>query len=351
MGLVSPKDVENFTKEKFPEYSKEEKEMLKKVYSPEQIKALEAGEAAIDPNDLTVQGRLRRDPYKLPYIDDFRDIQPVVDRRPRNKSPPDSNAKFMNLDEFTDDMIKWASESEGTAKKGPVKKLEDFIPAGFKGMPEAKWPSEARQVAAERYTKYLEAQAKEAEEGGPNRHEFFDYLLNRSSMTDDNLQSNSLLAPALPNKVPGVAGLYNNPIDPEDEGLDDTGAYKDLKRKTGMSVKEILNTRVKILVQRSVSNQTRLGKIRSWSVLAVAGNKDGWLGLGMAKSTEPTIATDKAKQLAIRNMQPIPRYENRTIYGNVEGKSGGTIVQLFSRPPGSSIPPPLIRIRRVVKLT
>ncbi len=87
-----------------------------------------------------------------------------------------------------------------------------------------------------------------------------------------------------------------------------------------MSVKEILNTRVKVLVQRSVSNQTRLGKIRSWSILAIAGNRDGWLGLGMAKSTEPTIATDKAKQLAIRNMRPIPRYENRTIYGNVGGQ-------------------------------
>ncbi len=96
----------------------------------------------------------------------------------------------MNLDEFADDMINWASEGKDAVKR-PSKTLEDFIPAGFKGIPEAKWPPEARQVAAERYTKYLEAQAKEAEEGGPNRHEFFDYLLNRSSMTDNNLQSNS----------------------------------------------------------------------------------------------------------------------------------------------------------------
>jgi ribosomal protein S5 len=31
---------------------------------------------------------------------------------------------------------------------------------------------------------------------------------------------------------------------------------------------------------------------------------------------------------AIRNMQPIPRYENRTIYGDVKGKVGATELQL-----------------------
>ncbi len=87
MGLMSQKDMETFAKDKFPEYTKEEKDMLQKVYSPEQIEALEAGEVAIDPNDLTIQGRLRRDRLQAPYIDDFRDIQPIVDKRPRNKTP------------------------------------------------------------------------------------------------------------------------------------------------------------------------------------------------------------------------------------------------------------------------
>ncbi|KAG9981445.1 hypothetical protein KCU78_g21479, partial [Aureobasidium melanogenum] len=35
-----------------------------------------------------------------------------------------------------------------------------------------------------------------------------------------------------------------------------------------------------------------------------------------------------------RNMKPIPRYENRTIFGEVEGKVGASVVQLSSRPPG-----------------
>ncbi len=334
MGLVSQKDLENFTKEKFPSYTPEEKEALKKVYSPEQIAALEAGEAAIDPKDLTIQGRLRADPYRLPYLDDFRDIEPIVDKRPRSHPPPDSKAKFMNLDEFTDDLIEWADEIGNKKKPALTKTLDDFIPQGFRDIPEAEWPPEARQVAADRYAKYVEKVAKQGVEGGPNDHEFFSYLLDRSSMTDNNRKSNSLLAPALPNKVPGVAGLYNNPIDPEDDGLDDTGVYKDLKKRTGMSVKEILNIKAKSLVTRYVTNQTRLGKIQSSSVLVIAGNRNGWLGMGMAKSTEPAAAAEKAKQLAIRNMRPVPRYENRTIYGNVEAKVGATVVKLYSRPPG-----------------
>src|ERR1700761_8639650 len=48
---------------------------------------------------------------------------------------------------------------------------------------------------------------------------------------------------------------------------------------------------------------------------------------------------------AIRNMKPIPRYEERTIYGDVTAKVGAVVVQLSSRPPGISFPPQYIQIR------
>ncbi|KAK3943447.1 hypothetical protein QBC46DRAFT_33203 [Diplogelasinospora grovesii] len=339
MGLVSEEKVANFSAEKFPRYTKAELAELAKRYSPEQMKALEAGEAAIDPKDLTIQGRLRVDPYRMPYIDDFSDIQPIIDRRPKHRQPPpDPMARFMNVDEFTKDLIEWADKFETGDVTGTLKKLSDFVPDQFRDVPEGQWPGKVRDTAHKNFAAYLEAESQrskeDVEKGGPTDADILEYILERSAMTDGNRPSNSALAPALPNKVPGVAGLYKNAIDAADEGLDDSGVYQDLKRRTGMSVREILDVSVKTLVVRRVVNQTRLGKVASNSVLTVAGNKNGWLGLGIAKSTEPALASQKSALLAIRNMRPIARYENRTIYGNVDAKIGGSIVQLFSRPPG-----------------
>jgi len=41
-----------------------------------------------------------------------------------------------------------------------------------------------------------------------------------------------------------------------------------------------------------------------------------------------------ARLAAIRNLQPIPRYEERTIFGDVKGKVSAVEVKLFARPPG-----------------
>ena len=101
-----------------------------------------------------------------------------------------------------------------------------------------------------------------------------------------------------------------------------------------MSVRDILSLFTKPLVSRFVVNQTRLGKVRSASVMVIAGNGNGRLGLGMAKSADFGTASMAARALAIRNMKPIRRYENRTIYGTVKVKISGTIVELRARPPG-----------------
>ncbi|KAK3989794.1 hypothetical protein QBC44DRAFT_326543 [Cladorrhinum sp. PSN332] len=341
-GEFDEKKLNKFTKKKFgPKFTPEEMTELSKIYSPEQIAAIEAGEAAINPTDLTIQARLRDDAYALPYLDDFAEHQPIIDKRPQNKPPPDPEARFMNLDEFTEDLIKWADQFRSGDVTGGMKKVVDFVPEQYKKVAEGQWPGSVRDQAHKDFRAYLQAQVDRAakKEGadagnGPTDADVLQYILERSTMTDGNRRGNSSLAPALPRKVPGVAGLYKTAIDPEDEGLDETGVYQDLKRRTGMTVKQILNLRTKRLVHRFVSNQTRLGKIQSSSIMFVAGNGDGWLGIGMAKSTEATIAAVKARLMAIRNMQPIRRYEDRTIYGNVTGKVSGTVVELSARPPG-----------------
>ena len=40
-------------------------------YTPEQMKAIEVGEKAIDTEDMIRQGRFRTDPMRIDYIDDF----------------------------------------------------------------------------------------------------------------------------------------------------------------------------------------------------------------------------------------------------------------------------------------
>ncbi|KAK0705319.1 ribosomal protein S5, C-terminal domain-containing protein [Lasiosphaeris hirsuta] len=341
MGLVTNQKIDKWAAKKFPKYTPEEMEELSKNYSPEQIAALEAGEASIDPRDLTIQGRLRTDSYRMPYIDDFADIQPIIDKRPRRQPPPDPMARFMNLDEFTEDLVAWSQSLCKGEKTGKLKRLEAFVPQEFKKVPEGEWPAGVRADAVSKYTTYIEDEAFKAKlstqdgsNDGPSDADVLEYILERSSMTDNNLKSNSSMAPALPNKVPGVAGLYKNAVDPEDRGNDEEGIYQDLKKRTGMTLDQILKITVKTVVTRYVTNQTRLGKIQTCNIIALAGNRDGWLGIGVASSVEFQIAKRKAELLAIQNMQPIRRYEDRTIYGNVEAKISGTVVRLNARPPG-----------------
>jgi small subunit ribosomal protein S5 len=346
LGLTTPEAIDNFSKKAFPDFTPEEKEYLQQTYSPEQMASIEAGESTIDPQDLAVQGRLRNDPYRMPYIEDFSVIQPVIDRRPKTKPAPNPNAKFMDVEEFTEDLIEWAQKFFPEHGK-EAKTLKDFVWEEYKDKPEAEWPEQAMKKAKKGYEEYMKKAEDEGvidvEKMGPKDLDVLDYLMNRSTMTDQGRGSNSALVPGLPKEIPGVAGLYNRNVDPEDEGLDDEGNYTDLKKQTGMSLRNILQIKTKQLVTRYVSNQTRLGKIQSIHCMYIAGNQNGWLGVGSAKSTEPSIASLKAKLNAIKNMRPIARYENRTTYGNVESKVSGTIVRLNSRPPGMFCPPLLFQ--------
>ena len=58
------------------------------------------------------------------------------------------------------------------------------------------------------------------------------------------------------------------------------------------------------------------------------------MGIGEGKATEFADARTQAQYNAIRNARPIPRYEDRTIYGDVKVKMGAVEVELMTRPPG-----------------
>ena len=92
------------------------------------------------------------------------------------------------------------------------------------------------------------------------------------------------------------------------------------------------------MVFHRVVNQTRMGKIQRYYALNIAGNGNGLLGIGEGKSAEPGDAGQIATYMALRNLEPIPRYEARTIYGVVNVKMGAVELVLRTAPPGENLP-------------
>lgn len=133
--------------------------------------------------------------------------------------------------------------------------------------------------------------------------------------------------------IPEIKDPVLKPTDDDVEG----DVFKKLSARTGMPVGELRNLRTRLMVSHSVTNQTRMGKIRKIYALAVAGNGNGLLGIGEGKSVESEDAIRQATYMAMRNMEPIPRYEGRTIYGDVKVKQGAVEMKLFTRPPGFGV--------------
>ncbi|CAM1504134.1 Fc.00g017250.m01.CDS01 [Cosmosporella sp. VM-42] len=371
MGLLKPEVMDKYQKEKFPDYSAEEKELLHKNYTPAQLEALEAGEKAVDPKDLAIQGRLRSDPYRPAYIEDYTVLDPRYDMKPEIEGTP-REAQWLDKSEWIDN---YGERMRKLTDKKTSDQLVRAMVRAFRKVKESKGEElidltedELRDIEndpelAKRYIieEVPDAEATDKESDILTRAQAMklDEAIDEEWKKElDKITSFSHQSEVEPSnieliedgpagidraysaeaadlgKVPGVEGLYKTAADPEDQGQDDAGKFQEIKRLTGMSLKDIRSLVTKGLVTRWVSNQTRLGKVRSTSVVAIAGNGNGRLGLGMAKSTEPGVAEETAQMLAIRNMRPVRRYENRTIYGKVTSKISGTVVELSSRPPG-----------------
>lgn len=263
-------------------YSKDEWKALAQIYTPEQLQAIEAGEAAIDRDDLMRQGALREDSFALPYFEDLSQVHPVVDKPIRApESNYDPNLRYKEEDELLDDIVEWGKNLPEDPEQ--LERL-DWI----------KFRDNVRLTVG-----------KEEAERNPR----------------------SYIAPELPT----IKGLRRRS---SEDDIDPT--VRRLMLQTGYSTETIYSFRVKLLVMHRVVNQTRMGKVQSLYYLAIAGNGKGLLGIGEGKSTEAEDGRKQASWAAIRNMVPIPRYENRTIFGDVKGKVGATEVEVMSRPPGRS---------------
>ncbi|KAI9744870.1 MAG: 28S ribosomal protein S5, mitochondrial [Claussenomyces sp. TS43310] len=307
MGLISKSPNVSPASVGLKSYTDAEKATLSKLYTPEQIRAVEAGEEAIDLGDVLQQGRARTDPYVLKYLDDLSQVKPILDKRIREKSTIPANAKWLDQEEVAEDIAEWMArewhEYENNASMSLPDNFDDMTP---------------EQVDAMK----------------PNRLDFLKYMEEATSMTGGGKRGTSVLAPTL-GKIPSVEAMHQkSEVERDNEKYDPDGKYTAVLKQTGLRIKEVRELKMKVLVRHRVVNQTRLGKISSMYVLAIAGDGQGSLGIGEGKNQEPEDAIDMARRAAIRNMKPIPRYEERTIFGDIEGKVAGSEVRLMARPPG-----------------
>ncbi|KAI0716711.1 hypothetical protein C8Q76DRAFT_725299 [Earliella scabrosa] len=87
-------------------------------------------------------------------------------------------------------------------------------------------------------------------------------------------------------------------------------------------------------VVRFVKQQTGKGKIERFSMLIVVGNGKGLVGLGEGKGMDYQAALNKAFPQAVRNMDYVERFEDRTLWTEMEDKFGSTRIILRPRPVG-----------------
>lgn len=326
-GITTPRRP---AREVFKKYTEEERALLAKKYTPEQIQAIEAGEEAVSPEDLDVHGVIRTDLGALPYLDDLSETRSVLDRTPRYAGPVDARPRLMTEAEMyqnwteVEEQFKRERDAEWLNNPPPPETEEDNLgPDGQPLSPEEMIPRRDKlsrldyMKIEDRLSSFMGADGKAI----PREHEI------------------DFTAPGLPKKFlekgDQPAGKSEAEMAKEADPRDPDGLYNRLMKQTGLTLDDILDYKIKVLVKHRVVNQTRLGKIGSIYCLAIAGNGKGRLGIGEAKGQEMEETQQNARVAAIRSMRPIPRYEERTIFGEVDGKVSAVEVKLMSRPPGT----------------
>jgi small subunit ribosomal protein S5 len=88
------------------------------------------------------------------------------------------------------------------------------------------------------------------------------------------------------------------------------------------------------LIRKRVVQQTSKGKIPRMFALVVVGNGDGLVGFGQGKDEGTPKAMDKAFSAAVKRLDYVDRFEDRTIWTTMEMKLGATRVVMRPRPVG-----------------
>lgn len=93
----------------------------------------------------------------------------------------------------------------------------------------------------------------------------------------------------------------------------------------------------KVIQVNRVSKKTKGGDKRSLSVLVVAGDQKGKVGVGLGKAADVQSAVRKATSYAKKHLIEIPLIDNRTIPHSVMVKLGAAKVLIKPAPAGTGI--------------
>lgn len=84
----------------------------------------------------------------------------------------------------------------------------------------------------------------------------------------------------------------------------------------------------KLLEVRRVSRVTAGGKRFSYRVAVVVGDRNGQVGVGIAKGIDVSTAIQKARRLAEKKIITVPLKEKRTVPYDIEGKWGAAKIRI-----------------------
>lgn len=140
------------------------------------------------------------------------------------------------------------------------------------------------------------------------------------------------------NDTPNNAGFQQPRPSPDQldglPGEDDSVAH--LAQLSDLTPGEIRSLyRFPLVVKRVVTMKSK-GKMPSMYALVVVGNGRGLVGTGEGKDDTAQKAVQKAFSQAVRSMDFVERYEDRTVSGTMKSNFGSCKVEMRSRPPGAS---------------
>lgn len=124
------------------------------------------------------------------------------------------------------------------------------------------------------------------------------------------------------------------PQDIPDEYIDMEDGVEEASPSRYLSEDEIRKLHIYPLLTRFVTQQTGKGKVSRAAYLVVVGNGDGLVGFGEAKGHDRSEVMRKAQENAIRNMDLVERFEQRTLWTEMDAKLGATRIILRPRPVG-----------------
>ena len=114
-------------------------------------------------------------------------------------------------------------------------------------------------------------------------------------------------------------------------------------QEAGIIKKLVPDLETKVFDVGIIQKMTPNGQSTSFKALVAAGNKNGWLGIGMGKSKQMRIAIEKANNAAYINVSPIKlgcgSWECRcdqkhSVPFKVKGKGGSVTIEILPGPRG-----------------